>query len=343
MKDALLAVLTGQGLVLPLGAFVAIGVAVFVIASRLARDADRIADATGLGRVWIGTLLLAGSTSLPELLTDVNAALLDVPDIGVGDLLGSTMANLMILAVLDLAFARRRILENVAVDHALVATLALVLTAMAGIAVTSGGWGSLGHVGLETVLIAAAYVVGMRAVYRSSAATALRDQMELGEDRRSLLRRGTIGLATAAVGLLLTTPLLVISAEAVALESGLSNTAVGTLLVGFTTSFPELAATIAAVRMGALDLAVGNIFGSSAFNMFVLLPMDLAYRPGPVLASVSASHAISAQFACLVLALGMLGILARAGRRTLLVRIESLAILAAYAGLALLLTGVHVP
>lgn len=338
MKDAILPMLTGNGLGPPLVAFLLLGAMVFVIASRLARDADRIATATGLGRLWIGTLLLAGSTSLPELLTDVNAALLDAPNIGVGDLLGSTMANLLILAVLDLVFPRRRILENVAVDHVLVATLALVLTAMAGIAITTGGFGSVGHVGIETLAIAAAYVLGMRVVYRSSATQVPHEQLALGENRRTLLRRGLTGLALAAAGLLVTTPLLVVSAEAVALESGLSNTAVGTLLVGFTTSFPELAATITAVRMGALDLAVGNIFGSSAFNMAVLLPMDLAYQPGPVLASVSATHAISAQFAILALALGMLGILARAARRTAVMRVESIAILAAYAGLAWLLT-----
>jgi cation:H+ antiporter len=334
MKDLVLPVLTGNGLGPPLAAFLLLGAAVFVIASRLARDADRIADATGLGRLWIGTLLLAGSTSLPELLTDVNAALLEVPNIGVGDLLGSTMANMLILAVLDLVFPRHRILENVAVDHVLVATLAVVLTAMTGIAVTVGGWGSVGHVGIDTLAIAVTYVLGMRIVYRSSAVHVPHDQLALGDDRHALLRRGLAGLAVAATGLLLTTPLLVVSAEAVAIESGLSNTAVGTLLVGFTTSFPELAATIAAVRMGALDLAVGNIFGSSAFNMFVLLPMDLAYRPGPVLGSVAGSHATSAQFAILALALGMLGILARAARRTTVVRLESVAILAAYAGLA---------
>jgi len=337
MKDALLAMLTGNGLVPPLAAFLLLGVAVFFIASRLAQDADRIADATGLGRLWIGTLLLAGSTSLPELLTDVNAALLDLPNIGVGDLLGSTMANMLILAVLDLIFQKRRILETVAVDHVLVATLALVLTAMTGIAVAVGGWGAVGHVGMETLTIAVTYLLGMRVVYRSSAAAVPHEQLALGQDRRTLLRRGLAGLAAAAAGLLITTPLLVISADAVAIESGLSNTAVGTLLVGFTTSFPELAATIAAVRMGALDLAVGNIFGSSAFNMFVLLPVDLAYRRGPLLASVDAAHGISAQFALLALALGILGILARAARRTLAVRVESVAILAAYAGLALTL------
>jgi len=335
MKDVILAMLTGSGLAPPLAAFLLLGTAVFFIASRLARDADRIADATGLGRLWIGTLLLAGSTSLPELLTDVNAALLDLPNIGVGDLLGSTMANMLILAALDLVYQKRRILETVAVDHVLVATLALVLTAMTGIAVAVGGWGAVGHVGTETLTIAIAYLLGMRVVYRSSATAVPHEQLALGENRRTLLRRGLAGLAAAAAGLLVATPLLVISADAVAIESGRSKTAVGTLLGGFTTSFPELAATIAAVRMGALDLAVGNIFGSSAFNMFVLLPVDLAYRRGPLLASVDGTHAISAQFAMLALALGILGILARAARRTMAVRVESVAILAAYAALAL--------
>jgi len=338
VSDATLELLTGRGLGLPLGTFLLLGGLVFLIASRLARDADLIADATGLGRLWIGSLLLAGSTSLPELVTDINAAVLGVPDIGVGDLLGSTMANMLILAGLDLVFPRRRILENVAVDHVLVATLALVLTAMAGIAITVGGWGSIGHVGVETLVIGTTYVLGMRIVYRSSAAGPPHDQLTLGETRRTLLREGLTGFTLAATGMLLTAPLLVISAEAVAIEGGLTQTAVGTLLVGFTTSFPEMAATVAAVRMGALDLAVGNIFGSNAFNMFVLLPMDLAYLPGPVLASVSTSHGISAQFAILALALGMMGILGRAGRLVALVRLESLAILAAYAGLAWLLT-----
>jgi cation:H+ antiporter len=337
MKEALLPLLVGKGIALPLGTFLLLGALVFLIASRLARDADLIADATGLGRLWIGSLLLAGSTSLPELVTDINAAILGVPDIGVGDLLGSTMANMLILAGLDLAFPRRRILENVAVDHVLVATLALVLTAMAGIAITLGGWGSIGHVGIETVVIGITYVLGMRIVYRSSAAGPPHDQLTLGENRRTLLRQGLTGFALAATGMLVTAPLLVISAEAVAMEAGLTQTAVGTLLVGFTTSFPEMAATVAAVRMGALDLAVGNIFGSNAFNMFVLLPMDLAYRPGSVLGAVSATQAVSAWFAVLALALGMLGILGRAGRLLALVRVESLAILACYAALAWLL------
>ncbi|HEY4645065.1 MAG TPA: hypothetical protein VIH25_02185 [Steroidobacteraceae bacterium] len=332
MTELIYGMLTGRGVLVPLGAFVIAGALVFAVASRLARHADAIADATGLGRVWIGTILLAGSTSLPELVTDVNAALLGAIDIGVGDLMGSTLANMLIFALLNLAYARRRILHQVSIDHTLVGALAVALTGIASAAIASGGWGRIGHVGTETLLIVALYFFGMRAVYSCTQPTAPPEQLVLGENSRSLLRRGLAGFAWAAVGLVVTAPLLVLSAEAVAVESGLSQTFVGTLLVGFTTSFPEIVATIAAVRIGALDLAIGNIFGSNAFNMCVLLPMDLAYRQGPVLAHASSANVLVAQLAILSLALGMLAVLARAGRRASIAHIDSVLIVFVYIG-----------
>jgi cation:H+ antiporter len=162
--------------------------------------------------------------------------------------------------------------------------------------------------------------------------TAPPDQLTLGESSRTLLRQGLGGFALAGAGLLLTAPLLVMSADAIAVEGGLTETFVGTLLVGITTSFPEMAATYAAVRLGALDLAVSNIFGSCAFNMCILLAMDVAYRPGPVLAAASHDHLLSALFAVLVVALGMLGTLARRGQHLGPVRIASVLVVLAYAG-----------
>jgi cation:H+ antiporter len=91
------------------------------------------------------------------------------------------------------------------------------------------------------------------------------------------------------------------------------------------------------MRMGAADLAVGNIFGSNAFNMCLIAVVDLAYTDGPVLAAVSPSHVLSAQFAVLAVSLGVMGILARAQRRIAVARLESLLIVAAYCGVLWLL------
>ncbi|HEU0224425.1 MAG TPA: hypothetical protein VFR29_03245 [Steroidobacteraceae bacterium] len=340
MKESVLLLLTGHGAGLPLASFAVLGAAVFVVASRLARAADVIAETTGLGRAWIGMILLAAATSLPEVLTDVNAALLDAPDIGVGDLMGSTLANMLILAVLDLVYARRYILQSVAVHHAVVGLLAIVLTTIAGVAIATGGLGRIGFMGIETLVIAAVYLAGMRMVFlmtqEAPGAMVAAVSREPGTARREM--RGAIGAFLAAgIGLAIVAPLLVISAEAVSVESGLSQTFVGTLLVGFTTSFPEIAASVAAVRLGAVDLAVGNIFGSNAFNMLVLPMMDLAYVKGPVLAHVSSGHQLSALLAVLCVALGVMAILARLRERAGLVRFGSVLIVACYAAGAWLL------
>jgi cation:H+ antiporter len=340
LSARVLELLTGRGLALPFAVFALLGAAVFAAASRLAKHADAIADATGLGRVWIGALLLAASTSLPELITDINAAVLGAIDIGVGDLFGSTLSNMLLLAVLDILYSRRRLLHQVALDHTLVGALAIVLTTIAAISVSAGGLFVLGPIGFESLLIVLLYLFGMHAVYRGitpqpSAPT----QLELGATSRTVLWRGIRGFTLGAVGVLLVAPLLVTAAQALALESGQSETLVGTTLVGFTTSFPEIAATFAAARLGAFDLAVGNIFGSNAFNMCILLAMDLAYTGPPVLASVAPEHALSGHVAVLALALGVMGMLARAKRRISVVRVESLMIIAAYVSLVALLAG----
>jgi cation:H+ antiporter len=337
MAEFIRGFLTGHGVAVPLAAFAFAGVLVFVVASRLARHADAISDATGLGRIWIGAILLAASTSLPELVTDVNAAVLGAIDIGIGDLLGSTLANMLIFAVSTLLYARRRILHQVSADHGLVGALGVALTALVGAAIASGGWGRIGHVGLETLALVGLYFVGMRTVFVCTRPTAPPEQLTLGDTSTSVLQRGLAGFALATLGLLLTAPLLVVSAEAVALESGLSQTFVGTLLVGFTTSLPEMAATFAAVRLGAFDLAIGNVFGSNAFNMCVLLAMDVFYVKGPLLADASPTNVLVAQLATLSIAIGMLAVLARAGRHTSIAQVDSMLIIAVYAGSAWLL------
>jgi len=330
--------LQGHGALLPVGVFLLAGAAVFVVASRLARHADAVADATGVGRFWIGSILLAASTSLPELVTDIDAALADAIDIGIGDLFGSTLANTLLLALLDLGYRRRRLLHAVSTDHALVGSLAIVLTGTASAAIASGSWGSVGHVGIDTIAIVVLYLVGMRTVYYSSRPTAPPEQLRLGDTGRTILRRSLAGFAIAGLGLFILAPVVVASAHAIAIETGQSDTFVGTLLVGATTSLPEIAASVAAVRIGALDLAVGNILGSNAFNMCVLLGMDIAYFRGPVLQYAAADNLVAAQFAIVAVSLSTVSIMARGTGSRAGLRIESLLIVTAYVAAAWLLS-----
>jgi cation:H+ antiporter len=332
VKALALELLADRGPLVPGFALLVVGVLVFLVAARLARAADVIATETGLGGLWTGTLALAAATSLPEVLTGLNAGLLEVPDIGVGDVIGANLANLLILAVLDLVFARRRILHAVAEGHAQVGLLGLLLMALVALAILGRGWGRLGHLGLDTIAVAAVYVGGLRLLHRRDPAQATRARPASDRGGAGTLRTAGLGFAGAALGLAALAPLLVLSAEAVAREAGLSATFVGTLLVGLTTTAPEMAATVSAVRLGALDLAVGNVFGSVSFNMLVLAVVDAAYGAGPVLAAVSRDHVLTLLLGILCLALGLMGILSRAAHRPGPARLESALIVAAYAG-----------
>jgi cation:H+ antiporter len=313
-------------------AFLASGVVVVLAGTALARHADAIAEATRLGRLWIGSVLLAGATSLPELATDVSAVRLGAPDLAVGDLFGSSMANMLILAVIDLLPPRRQVLQQAAFDHALAASLAICLNALAAVFVVVRPDSSFLRVGPGSLLLFLAYVAGTRAVYRHAFREgAVPAPSPAGESQGQLpsLRRAVVGFAVAAVMVLAAAPAFAWSAKGIAEITGLGNTFVGTWLVGLATSLPELVVSIAAVRMGAFDLAVGNLFGSNAFNMAIFFPLDLA-RPGSVFAALDPNHALSGLFAVVLMGLGLAAIVYRAKRRFAMLEPDSLLMLVAY-------------
>jgi cation:H+ antiporter len=191
-------------------------------------------------------------------------------------------------------------------------------------------------VGPSSLLLFVAYIAGARAVYRhatrSATLPASPAAAEAGAAPQSL-RRSVVRFAVSAVVVLAAAPVLAWAAKGVAEVTGLGNTFVGTWLVGLATSLPELAASLAAVRMGAFDLAVGNLFGSNAFNMALLLPVDLA-QPGALLSAVDPTHALSGLFAVVLMSLGLAAIVYRAKRRFSMLEPDSLLMLVAY-GLAM--------
>jgi cation:H+ antiporter len=103
--------------------FTLTAIVVIVAGARLARDGDTIAARTGLGATWVGAILVAGATSLPEISTDVAAVRQGNVDLAVGDLFGSSMANMTILALADLFTRQCRLLGESAVNQAMIAAL----------------------------------------------------------------------------------------------------------------------------------------------------------------------------------------------------------------------------
>jgi cation:H+ antiporter len=309
-----------------------LGAAVIVVAGIfLTRFADAIADLTGWGRLLVGSILLAGATSLPELAVDTSAILLDQPDLAVGDLMGSCLCNLLILAVLDLSqLSRGRMLSSLASAHALSGIMSIALCSVAVLAMlTRPKVQAPAGLGLGSLVILVGYLGGSRLVYFDQRMAARPDTP--GPDQavlmpahsRMSLARALGGFVAAAAIILLASPYVARAADQLAERSGLARSFVGTTLVALTTSLPELVASLAALRLGAYDLAIGNVFGSNSFNIAMIAVLD-AFQRGPLLSVVAPVHAITGVAVILVTAVAISGQLYRVESRILFIEPDAL-------------------
>lgn len=319
--------------------FLALAAVVAMAGTFLARSADQIAEITRLGRLLIGSVLLAAATSLPELTVDLAAIQQGMPDLAVGDLFGSSLMNLAILAVLDLVHrSTRKMLSREAAAHAISATLSITLTAIAGAGILTAtrlpGLTFLGIGGWSWGILAA-YLLGVRMIFLDQRVSvrAANDSAETTEPSNNGIQPAhpplwipIVVFSVAALVLVFAGPQLAHVAGRLADLSGLGKTFVGTTLVALCTSLPELVASITALRMKAFDLVIGNVFGSNAFNMILLVPLD-ATHPGSLFADISPSHGITALAVIVVTTIAMLGQLYHVERRWPLVEPDALLML----------------
>lgn len=309
--------------------------------TKLSRYGDQIADVTGLGGLWIGVVLMAGATSLPEVFTTVSASLLDAPDLAAGDLFGAGMTNMLTLALIDRFHRQKKVWQQAALEHALSAGLAIFLTGLAAFFILLGQDVKHGGIGFGSMTLLLFYILGMRVIFRQEAVKRRQREQEkvvevqAGEDhkgprKRQGLKRAVLRFGVAAVALLIAAPFLASSANQIAEQSGVSATFIGTSLVAIATSLPELVTAVAAVRLGAFDLAVGNLFGSNAFNMAAFFFVDVAFRSGSLFNAVSDAHALTALWSILMMSVALMGIIYRVEKRYLLIEPDSLALILGY-------------
>ena len=315
----------------------------------LARYGDVLGEKTGLGRSWIGVVLVAATTSLPELFTGFGAtALAALPDIAVGDVVGSCMFNLLILSMMD-AIHPEPINARAHQGHALSIGFGLLLTGIAGLGLVAGTrMPALGWVGAHSLVLITLYFVAMRVIFKHEQHRREREVQEVAEKleyaevtvRAAVLRY--TGAAVVVVGAALLLPGL--GAE-LARQTGLGEAFVGSLFIAVTTSLPEIAVSLAAVRIGAIDLAIGNVLGSNLFNLLILGLDDVFYRPGPLLAGADVSHSVAILAVVIMNALFLIGLTYRVMTKRFVVTWDTGAMAAVYAVavvFAYLLRGVNV-
>jgi cation:H+ antiporter len=304
-------------------------------ANKLAAYSDVIAERTRLGGMFVGVLLLAGATSLPELLTSISALRLGAPNLAAGNLMGSNAFNMLLLALMDVLHRNQRILRNAALKHAVSGSLAIFLIGLVVFFMLADLKIQIGWVGLDSLVIVGFYFLS---VWLLQSRGTSEGTAEIAEGTPPLWE-GLVGFGIAAALLILVTPVMVDSSNQIAEITGLGTTFVGSTLVAAVTSLPELVTTLAAIKIGANDMAIGNLFGSNLFNMFAIGLTDFFYTEGRFLAVISPSFLLVGMLGLLMTGLGLIGNVAQFRRRLHFMEMDAAFLFVLYfAGMWLLYT-----
>ncbi|MCX8007184.1 MAG: calcium/sodium antiporter [Coriobacteriia bacterium] len=249
--------------------------ALFIGGESLVRGAVSAARALGVSRLLIGLTVVAASTSSPELLVSLRAAVDGHPDIAVGNVVGSNIANIALVLGLCALIAPIRIAPHrVRPDVAASISGALAIGALAVLGRAPVWAGAL--------LLAAGVTHTAEAYQRSRSEGSEHD--DVSDEIPSVASwPGTVlriagGIALLALG----ADWLVWGAQRIASDLGVPEAAIAVTLVAVGTSLPEIATSIVAAVRGHGDVAVGNAIGSNVFNIFGVLGLTAAIAPVPV-------------------------------------------------------------
>lgn len=329
--------------------FLLAGTALVIVfaGSKLAGIADRLADRTGMGEVIAGAVFVGGSTSLPGAIASMATAAEGYAQLSIGNAVGGLTAQTMFLAIADLAY-RRANLEHAAASvtgltqGVLLVTL-LTLPLLAGSAPEVTFWG----VHPATVMLLAGYVAGLRLLARIKdepmwSPVQTRDTRNETDEpdgdadapsTRRLWRQFTIYAALTAIAGYFVGE----ASTALIDQTPLSEAAIGTLITGVANSLPELVTAIAAVRRGAVNLAVGDVIGGNSFEVLFLAAADIFYRKGSIYHEFTPGNQFTALVAILMTGVLLLGLLRRERHGVAGIGFESALVLLLYAASAAVL------
>jgi cation:H+ antiporter len=303
--------------------------------TKLSKYGDIIAEKSGLGRAWTGVALMASVTSLPELVTGLSSVTYaGVPDIAVGDVLGSCVFNMLILAILDAVYRPGPISTKAHQGQVLSASFGILLLGLVCTGLFLGNkMPSLGWIGSYSLLCIVIYLVAVRMIFFYEK----RKIAEYVKERAAELRYEDIPLKTALLNYAIHAVIVVIAAiflpkigEGLATATGLGQMFVGNIFIAISTSLPEVVVSLAAVKLDAVDLAIGNLFGSNIFNMFILALDDIFFVKGPLLSYANSDHIISALSAMSMISIAIIGLIFRPEKKRLFLAWDSMGILLCY-------------
>ena len=274
---------------------------IVIFGLKLSKLAQEIVKMGKLSEGLMGVLILAAITSFPEVWTSIaSITKLNAPDLGIGDLIGSVIFNLIIIAALDFKQGRAPILSSIKRYHLTTCGFSLLLLGILIASLSLNIFTNIRigffNIGLECYLIFFIYIISL--LYANKHANQEQESKNI-ESPQSPVKVYMLLTLYAAIIIGSGFWLASISKGIVDIK-GWNEMYFGTILIAFTTSLPEIVVSISAVSIGSPDMAIANILGSNLFNMVIIPIADLLFRKGYILSHVSSFHTYSSLFAIIM-------------------------------------------
>jgi cation:H+ antiporter len=256
---------------------------VFIFGSRAAKSADVIAEKKGLAKAFMGVVFISMITSFPELFTGISAgAIVQAPDIAVGQIAGSCVFNLVIVAVIEIFFRKNNIYSSTDKLTPMSLVFSLVIIAALTLFLFIRLNLSVFHVGVSSIIIIALYFKFIRTIFRKRKA----ENKEEKYNDKSLSKEITMFIASSIIIMGVGIYLPVVGKELAQIMNW-TDSFVGVIFLALVTSFPEFVVSFTLAREGNIDMLLGNITGSNMFNIGIIFIIDVAYVKGNLLMSAS--------------------------------------------------------
>lgn len=296
-----------------------------------------ISEKTHITKLLIGFIFLSVATSLPEFITSASSiTLIHSPDLAVGNMLGTIVINLMIIALLDLIQGSGPLLSEARKNHILSGGLTIILLGIvcfstflrSQLQIRLGIFGF----GLESLLLVFIFILGIRLIFLSEKT----NQISHSDESKGSPLYAHISLKSVIVkfclyfiSIVILGIWLALIGEEVVSIMGWSESLVGTTFLALATSLPELIVSITALTF-AVDMAIGNILGSNFFDIMIIPLSDFLFREGELLSHISIAHLATLMLGIILTSIIIVGLIYRSRKSFLKLGWDAIAMIVTF-------------
>lgn len=269
------------------GKFIGLLILIYIFGTRAAKSADMIAEKKGLAKAFMGVVFISMVTSFPELFTGISAVtIVDSPDLAVGEILGSCLFNLLIIAVIEVAYKKNTFFQLKGKINILPIAFSFIMINVLTLGIAVQFDLSILNVSVFSFLIFFLYIFFLRIIYKE------RKAEKDGKDGKAEaapvnLKKEIFLFSLSSVVIIGVGIYLPVVGEEISAVMGWNQSFVGIIFLAFVTSFPELVISFSSARMGAFDMLLGNITGSNLFNVAIVFFIDVFYIKHQLFGAVS--------------------------------------------------------